>query len=128
MSMDQVNFNCSVKDIPTPSKKEYRIQLIHSTKRFYDSICWRVWHFKNPNNNEKKETFGFPSTRKVPRDDDLKNLESDLYDLVEDIEYRAHRNEFQNQLSDKIDNIKNERRIIASADKTSNFYRMTIIT
>ena len=124
MNMDQVNYNCSTKDIPIPSRKDYRILLIHSTKKFYDNLCWRVWHFKNPNNKEKKETFGFPSTGKVPRDDDLKALESDLFELIENIEYRDARNDFHNNLSAKIDDIKKETKVIVPADKTSNFYKL----
>ena len=122
--MDQVNYNCSIKDIPLPSKKEYRIQLIHSTKKFFDTLCWRVWHYKNPNNNERTETYGFPSTRKVPRDEDLKTLESELYDLVENIEYRDAKNDFQKELGAKIDGIKSETKVIIPADKTSNFYKL----
>ena len=122
--MDQVNYNCSIKDIPLPSKKEYRIQLIHSTKKFFDNLCWRVWHYKNPNNNERTETYGFPSTRKVPRDEDLKTLESELYDLVENIEYRDAKNDFQKELGAKIDGIKSETKVIIPADKTSNFYKL----
>jgi hypothetical protein len=124
MNMDQVNYNSSTKDIPIPSKKEYRIQLIHSTKKFYDNICWRVWHYKNPSNREKPETFGFTSTKKVPRDDDLKALESDLYDLVEKIEFRDAKNDYQKDLTMKIENIKSEKKVIVPADKTSNFYKM----
>ena len=122
--MDQVNYNCSTKDIPTPTKKEYRIQLIYRVKKFFDNICWRVWHYKNPNSKEKKETFGFPGTGKVPRDDDLKDLESDLYDLIESIEFRAVINKYQKELHSKIDAIKNETKIIVPADKTSNFYKV----
>ena len=124
MTMDQVNYNCSTKDIPIPTKKEYRIQLIHSVKKFYDNICWRVWHFQNPSNKEKAETFGFPSTNKVPRPDDLKDLESDLYDLVENIEFRSAKNHYQKELQTKIDAIKTETKVIVPADKTSNFYKI----
>ena len=124
VNMDQVNYNCSTKDIPIPSKKEYRIQLIHSTKKFFDNIFWKVWHFKNPSNKEKTETFGFPSTKKVPRDDDLKGLESDLYDLIENIEYRPTTSNYQKDLNTKIDNIKKETKVIVPADKTSNFYKI----
>ena len=109
--MDQVNYNCSTKDIPIPTKKECRIHLIHSVKKFYDNICWRVWHFQNPSNKEKAETFGFPSTNKVPRPDDLKDLESDLYDLVENIEFRSAKNHYQKELQTKIDAIKTEAKV-----------------
>ena len=122
--MDQVNYNCNTKDIPIPSKKEYRIQLIHSTKKFFDNLCWRVFHFKNPRNTEKNETYGFSSTKKVPRDDDLNNLESDLYDLIENIEYREVKSNFHKILSDKTNTIKSETKVIVPADKTSNFYKL----
>ena len=110
--MGQVNYNCNTKDIPIPSKKEYRIQLIHSTKKFFDNLCWRVFHFKNPRNKEKTETYGFSSTNKVPSDDDLNNLESDLYYLTENIEYREVKSNFHKNLSDKINIIKSEQQRI----------------
>ena len=72
----------------------------------------------------KNETFGCPTTNIVERDDDLKDSESDLYDLVENIEFRSVSNHYQKELKTKIDAIKTETKIIVPADKTANFYKI----
>ena len=53
-SMDQVNFDCSLKSIPIPSAKEYLSELIHSTAKFAANLSWKVYWFLNPLDFEKK--------------------------------------------------------------------------
>ena len=56
--MEAVSFGHSVKDIPVPSKKEYRLMMIQSVEKFTRNLGWKVLHFLKPNQNESKETYG----------------------------------------------------------------------
>ena len=125
MSMDQVfRFGYSTKNIPLPSHKEYKLQLVHSIRKFFDNISWRVHFFKNPSDKEEKETFGFKSIRKVPRHDELAPVQDALYALVKDIKFGRYSDTFQSKLKNDLEDIKNETKVIVKGDKTSNYYKL----
>ena len=42
--MEVVNLGHSVKDIPVPSKNEYRLMLINSAETFTKNLQWKVLH------------------------------------------------------------------------------------
>ena len=69
--METVNFGHSVKDIPVPSRKEYKKMMINSYLRFTRNMRWRVLHFLNPSRKQMKETFGFKSLKNPPVIDEL---------------------------------------------------------
>ena len=96
---EQVNFQYSMKNIPIPPKKEYMLELIHSIREFVNRVKWRSHFFLNPQETpEKRETFGFRSSKAPPHIPELKTLEDNLYTLVKEIEFRDHFDNFQNKL------------------------------
>ena len=124
--MDKVNFNYSMKNIPLSSHKNYLIELIHSVARFVANLDKRVDHFLNHNKNqhEKKERYGFNSTKAPPNCPELDQLKDMLYDLVIGVKFRNHSNHFQENLKRDIRKIEAERRMLIAADKTTNHYYM----
>ena len=80
-NMDQVNFNISLKNIPIPTKKEFLSELISSVGIFVANLKWRSFHFLNPSNTDRKETFGFKTTEPAPSVAELKDFENYIYDL-----------------------------------------------
>ena len=124
--MDQVvRFGYSTKNIPIPSHKEFKLQLIHSVRKFFNNICWKLHFIKNPvEDNKKKESFGFKSIEKVPRHDELEPVQEALYDLVENIKFKKYTDPFQEKLKKDLEDFKNEPKVIVKADKTSNFYKI----
>ena len=84
--MKKVNFNCSLKNIPTPSDQEYLTKLINSVFVFMSALSWRAFHFLNPSNSKSKDTFGFKTTEAAPSVPELKNFENDMYELVRNSE------------------------------------------
>ena len=124
--MDQVfRFGYSTKNIPIPSKKEIKLQLIHSVRKFIDNISWRLHFIKNPpETNEVKENYGFRSIEKVPRHEELEPVQEALSDLVENLKFRRYSDPFQNKLKADLEDIKNESKVIVKADKTSNYYKL----
>jgi hypothetical protein len=124
--MDKVNFNYSTKNIPIPSEKDFKIELIKSVEKFVKNLKWRSFHYLNPvPNRQHKETFGFNTTSPPPRVDELDELRDMLYDLVVKVEFKKHSNEFQEKLKEDIKNIAKESKMFIAADKTTNFYKVT---
>ena len=86
MSMEQVQFNYSLKNIPIPTDKEYLIDLISSVNTFMSNIKWRSFHFLNRSNKSQKETYGFKTTSAPPNTPELKHhlkeFESELYMIL----------------------------------------------
>ena len=124
--MERKNFGYSMKNIGIPSRKEYCLQLISSITQFTNRLRWRAHFFKNPNNKKQKETFGFNSLEAPPPVPELKPLENGLLQIVQNLKFRDNpgRNEFQQKLRKDNTEIRNERKLIIPADKTSNFYKM----
>ena len=86
--MDKVNFNCSLKNIPLPSKQEYLTKLINSVSIFISTLSWRAFHFLNPSNSNQKETYGLKTTEAAPSVAELKSFENDMYELVKNVNLR----------------------------------------
>ena len=122
---EQVNFQYSMKNIPIPPKQEYMLELIHSVREFIIKIKWRSHFFLNPQETPaQKETFGFKSSNAPPTIPELKTLEDKLYNLIKEIEFRDHKNPFQNRLKHDVEKIKCEENVLIKADKTTNYYKM----
>ena len=104
---EQVNFQYSMKNIPIPPKQEYMLELIHSVREFIIKIKWRSHFFLNPQETPaQKETFGFKSSNAPATIPELKTLEDKLYNLIKEIEFRDHKNPFQNRLKHDVEKIK----------------------
>jgi hypothetical protein len=126
--MDQVkvNFNFSLKNIPIPTKQEFLSELISSVGVFVANLKWRSFHFLNPSNRTKKETFGFKTTEPAPSVAELKDFENDMYDLVKNVKFKhTITGTLQNTLKRNIWDMSEENRLYVAADKTSHFYKIT---
>ena len=123
-SMEKVNFDYSMKNIPLHSLKEYRLQLTDSVGKFVHNLRWTAFHFLNKTKKQDKKTYDFRSTRAAPVIPELKKFEESLYDLVRSVEPRRYHNSLLNKLEKDKAMISKEKKLIVSADKTSNFYKM----
>ena len=117
-------FNYSRKNIPIPSKKEYIMQLTHSTEKFIANLRWRSHFHLNPHLKSDKKTYGFNSIKAAPNVKELKQLEDRLYTMIKNIEFRPSSSDFQNKLRNDINNINNNEKLIVAADKTLNYYQV----
>ena len=73
-----------------------------------------------------KETYGFRTSASPPVIKDLTAFETDLHELVASIEFRKAQNEFLDRLDSDVQNIKSCKKVIIPADKTSNFYHLSV--
>ena len=123
--MDAVNLNHSTKDIPVPSEKVYKIMMINSIESFIRNLTWKVIFFLNPSSKHSKETYDFKSLANPSYVADIEPIKADLIDMVKNIEFENKQNKFQNQLKAEKNAINSENKLIISADKTSNHYKVT---
>ena len=137
--MEHIDFGYSLKNIPIPSKNTYIYKLIDKTEKVIKRMRWKAFFFekdekereKGNNNNdndntEQEECQPVFKTRKCPpQQADMKEFESDLLKMIENIEFRKTSNEFSNTLKADIRYIKNSEKVFVPADKTQNFYEMS---
>ena len=126
--MDRFQLNYSDKNIPIPSQDSFLKRLISKTGNFINRIRWKAYFFdkKNTNDHEKQETFGFKTEKSPPTNTALAGFENDLYDLISNIKFRKVESEFQKNLCNDIRKIKQSKKIIVSADKSTNLYKMEV--
>ena len=115
-----------MKNIPIPSKKDYLIKLTNSCEIFVENLRKHINYVLNPNKQKgDKETYGFPSQRKVNAVDELKPLEDELKSLVKTVKFTKTSNQFQNTLSKDKSNIAKDSKVYLNGDKTTNCYRVS---
>ena len=71
------------------------------------------------------DNFGFKSVKTPPKNEHLNAFENDMYDMVRNIEFENAKSSFQHQLQNDAKRIKQDLRLLITADKTSNLYRLT---
>ena len=129
--MEQVNLGYSLKDIPLSDDKTHLQILIQSWEKTFKAMKWKVLKTFNPEafKNDKKEKFGFPTTRPapIPKPDcpaskPMLNFQRGMVELIKNVEFNKQSNEHQERLKKDISKISKESRMYISADKTSNLY------
>ena len=121
--LDQVNFQTSMKNIPLGGRREYVMQLSHSTAKVVKNMAWQALFILTAAQPERKETFGFCSQKKKPIIEEMKPFEADL---VASVEWRENvSNELQQKLKNDCRQIDTDKNVIVAADKSNNFYRMS---
>ena len=122
--MEKVNLQYSMKNIPIPSNHEYKKMLVAKTEHLIKRMRWKVLAFDGKLKSSDKNTYGFRTSRYPEPSPDLVQFESDLMDMIRNIEFRPVRNEFQARMREDITNIKNSDKVYVSADKSTNLYKM----
>ena len=127
--MKRFDIPYSLKNIPIPSRLQYKKQLISKVDKFVNTLRWAWYFICYPSDTESKETYGFKSNRSVPQFDELKQLrgfEDDLIKLIENIKFKPVTSQFQQKLQDDCKKVKDSKDVIVSADKTSNLYEIPV--
>ena len=125
--MNAIKFDFSLKNIPLSNRLEYHRLLVARCEQFIRQLRWKTFYFrKDTARKEKKEKFGFKSNRTPPPDEELAAFENDLWDLVKNLKYRNNTSKFQQELRETVEKIKNNPNLIIPADKTDNFYEVSV--
>ena len=125
--MEKINYNYSLKNIPTPSITSYQLKLIEKVESVIKRMRWKAHFFLNGDNTEeiRKETFSFKPRYHPPQPTELEMFEKDLLHIINSIKFRNQKNIFQQKLKADIYEIKKSTDVFVFADKTSNIYKMT---
>ena len=85
---------------------------------------WKLWHIRNPSNNDPKEKFGFKTTETPPVMNELEAFEKDLWNLVKNIKFKPAGNSLTSKIRDDLNNIRNSSKIIVKGDKSMKLYKV----
>ena len=116
--------NYSEKNIPIPSKEQYKIHLISKVEKFIKRMRWKALQFLGKLESTNKETFGFHSRKCPPAVEKLTNFENDLMLMIKNIQFRHINSTFQEQLKKDNQQIRQSNQLFVSADKSRNIYKM----
>ena len=125
--MNQINFDYSIKNIPIPPKSVYTKQLIVKTESFLKRMRWKAFFFnKQIRSSGDQNFYGFPTANTPPQDEQLKQFELDMYELIKSIEFHNSNNTSQlhKKMKEDVKNIQKSNQLFVAADKTNNFYSM----
>ena len=122
--MERFNISYSKKNIPIPTEKEYKIQLIAKVESFTKRMRWKALEFLGKLGPNERETFGFKSHNCPPFVNELAEFESGLLTIVHNIEFRPVRNNFLSKLKEDLKVNNNTKEGLVNADKSANNYKM----
>ena len=135
------HFNFSMKNIPIQNEDSFLKNFIHRTEDFITRFRWPILFFlkreeekkkdncddcESDGEDERKETYGFRSTRIPPPIKEIEEFEQDLWSMVEGIQFNKKRTQFQKRLINEVKEIKKSKNLIIPADKTSNMYEVPV--
>ena len=122
--MERFDIDYSKKNIPLPTKPEYKIQLIAKVESVIKRMRWKLLEFFNELSISEMETYGFPSSKCLSSVDELSAFESDLVMIIKNIEFRKITGVFQSKLREDIKIAKSSKNLFISTDKSTNIYTM----
>ena len=113
--MEKVNFGYSLKNIPTPNERTYKLQLIEKVELSIKKFRWKVIFFIN-NSRETTEScagdsvYGLKSKKCLPQLKEFIPFADDLVDLVKNIKFRKVRNNFQMKLHEDLRKVRSSKK------------------
>ena len=122
--MEKLKFDCSMKNIPVTTERNYLLKLIEQIEMVIKRMRWKVIYF-NMKGSIKTETYGLKSQKTPPPINELEAYENDLIELVKNIKLRTVHNQLQRTLKSDIKLIQQSSKTLTPADKTSNMYRIS---
>ena len=129
--MEKCNFTYSTKNIPIPSERQYKLQLVEKIEALIKKMRWKAVFAKEKSNENKeepvsKDNFGLKSDKCPPPVKELINFEKDLFALLGKLKFRKVNCAFQKKLNNDVKNIRSSNSTWVVADKTSKFYKLPV--
>ena len=86
--------NYSVKNIPIPSKNQYKIRLISKAEKVIKTMRWKCLEFLGKLNSSNLESHGFKSIKCLLTIQEMTDFENDLRQTLKSVEFRQISNSF----------------------------------
>ena len=125
--MERMNLKYSLKNIAIPGKQKYLKAFISKVESLIRRMRWKAFYFENPAEDTqeiKQSNYGFKSGSSPPQNEKLAPFEDDMYNMIRRIEFKPVINKFQKQLKEDSQKINSSNKLIVSADKTTNLYKV----
>ena len=107
--MEAINFGYSNKNIPIAPHNMYLGRLVEKTEQFLRRMRWKAFFFSNPcATKDNKETYGFKSRNTPPAIQELREFENGMINLIQSVEFKQVKNNFQNKLKKDLNFVKND--------------------
>ena len=121
--MEKLQLHYSPKNIPIPSERSYKLQLMDKIDQVIKGMRWKAFFYMN-RSEDTQETYGLKSLNCPPKIKEMVPFEKDLWNLVNKSKFRKIKSKFQRQLNEDIREIKRSNKVLVFADKTSNIYKL----
>ena len=100
-------YNYSMKNIPIPSEKLYKITLLEKVELLVKRMRWKAPLFENNNIRQSNPLHHIFKSRKAPpHHKDLIAFENDLVKLMQNVTLKCISNNFRDQMKADIESIK----------------------
>ena len=124
--MEKKAYNYSTKNIPIPSERNYKLQLVEKIEIFIKKMRWKaIMYDAGCKENRNVEKYGLKTLHSPKQVKELSAFEKELIAVVKNIKFRNARSDFQTTLQEDIRLIHNSKKTMTFADKTCNMYRLT---
>ena len=124
--MNQIRFIYFLKKIPISRPDEYRRYMIGKVESVIKRMRWKAHFFLEGETNSRSniQHFVFKSTKTPPQIHELKPFEEDMFQMIENLEFRRVNDPFVNTLHEDKKKIRSSQNVLVFADKTRNLYEM----
>ena len=124
--MEKLNLGYSLKNIPIPSQRSYKLKLMEKTEMVIKRMRWKAI-FCDSEESVPKNTYGLKTLKTPSQVKELLAFENDLLNMVKNVKFEEgyRRTPFQEKLRKDIGTITKSKKTMTKADKTSNMYRLT---
>ena len=131
--MERVNLGYSVKNIPTPSERTYKKQLVESIEAVIKRMRWKAIFFdpeqdattRITEETQEIETYGLKTARCPAQVNSMKKFEADLIHIADNITFRRGSNDLQKRMKKDMKDMRDSNKTLTPADKTTNLYRLS---
>ena len=113
--------------MPLPSKNVYLKNMMVKLESFIKRIRWKAFSYEKSDNTPETivDNFGFKLVRTPPKNEHINAFETELNDMVRNIEFKRVSSEFQSNLSKDIKRMNEDPLLFIPADKTNNLYELS---
>ena len=124
-NMERFDINYSKKNIPLPSEKQSKVQLISKVGSFIKRMRWKAMQFQKKLDPNETETYNFKRNKRPPAIEKLSEFESDFISIIKNIQSRPMRNNFLAKLKNDIKENNNTDELLVNTDKSPNIHKFS---
>ena len=92
---------------------------------FITRMRWKAIYSNRKRNDNSSERYGLKTLKCPKQVKELVPFENDLIDMLKVIKFRKVKNQFLTKLKNDIKTVKQSKKTLPFADKTSNMYRLS---